>query len=375
MERYGGEELGKAPHIVVLGSYKVGNFVVSTPVLRGLRMRFPNSVIGFIGSEVTKDFEESTKEINWRTSWDNKHGEDGLKLLQILNDKKKEYGPIELAVNLDGFNPVTCTIAPWLQPRYIAGGSLTSNLRSKLPWGNLPEQKFLGDDDWDTEKFLRRYSTTFESNYIASLFCHMTFVSKYSDSSRIDIPWSAPKFEVPEILIHCTTARSAKVWPFHKWLSVIKAVNNKGWRVGLVGSPPKAQRESYNSGEGEEWLLSQSDLIDLRGRTNLIELAGACKQAKAVISVDAGPMHIAAAVGTPTFVITGNDKEGVGASPIRLWLPRVQHLKRAISSEHCNKCAENNYLNDHCLVANHPCMAGVSDAQVIEWISSIMEKQ
>ena len=57
MQRYGGEELGSSPHIVVLGSCKVGNFVVSTPVLRGLRNRFPDAVIGFIGSEVTADFE------------------------------------------------------------------------------------------------------------------------------------------------------------------------------------------------------------------------------------------------------------------------------------------------------------------------------
>ena len=39
MQRYSGEHLG-SPHIVVLGSCKVGNFVVSTPVVRGLRAAF-----------------------------------------------------------------------------------------------------------------------------------------------------------------------------------------------------------------------------------------------------------------------------------------------------------------------------------------------
>ena len=59
MKRYSGEHLGSAPHVVALGSCKVGNFVVSTPVLRGLRTRFPDAVIGFIGSEVTSDFEQA----------------------------------------------------------------------------------------------------------------------------------------------------------------------------------------------------------------------------------------------------------------------------------------------------------------------------
>ena len=70
MQRYSGEHLGSAPHIVVIGSCKVGNFVVSTPVLRGLRARFPDAVIGFIGSEVTADFECALPMLDWRCSWD-----------------------------------------------------------------------------------------------------------------------------------------------------------------------------------------------------------------------------------------------------------------------------------------------------------------
>ena len=58
MQRYNGEDLGSAPHIVVLGSCS-GQFVVSTPVLRGLRARFADAAIGFIGSEVTADFERA----------------------------------------------------------------------------------------------------------------------------------------------------------------------------------------------------------------------------------------------------------------------------------------------------------------------------
>ena len=44
--------------------------------------------------------------------------------------------------------------------------------------------------------------------------------------------------------------------------------------------------------------------------------------ANAVISVDAGPLHIAAAMGTPTLAVVGNGNNGVSASPIRLWMPR-----------------------------------------------------
>ena len=43
-QRYAGEELSPSPHIIVLGSCKVGNFVVSTPALSGLRQRFPDAI-------------------------------------------------------------------------------------------------------------------------------------------------------------------------------------------------------------------------------------------------------------------------------------------------------------------------------------------
>lgn len=373
LQRYAGEELTPSPHIIVLGSCKVGNFVVSTPALRGLHQRFPDAVIGFIGSEVTADFEKAMPEISWRVSWDSSLANAGLLLQQTLASKRALHGEVELAVNLDGFNPVTCTLVPWLEPRFVAGGSLIANRRAKLPWGMAPQQRFLADADWNSPAFLERYQGVFDSNYIAELFCHLAYVHQHVDSSQIDLPWQEPGFDVPELLIHCTTARSAKIWSFYAWAEVIKAVTASGWRVGLVGSAAKAQRDSYNAGDSEEWLLRTTNLVDLRGQTSLIQLAGACRLAQAVVSVDAGPLHIAAAVGTPTLAVVGNDKDGIGASPIRLWLPRGDHVSRTISEHQCDRCDQENFQNDDCLLEGHPCMSGVSSQQVLNWLHPLIK--
>jgi len=373
MQRYGGESLGPSPHIVVLGSCKVGNFVVSTPVLQGLKARFPGAVLGFIGSEVTADFEAAHPAIDWRLSWDDPSAGAGLALQQALAARIAKHGPVALALNLDGFNPVTCTLVPWLAPAYVAGGSLTANLRRTLPWGEEPQQRFLADPDWDSQAFLDRYEGIFKSNYIAELFCYLAYVSEYSDPTAISLPSDEPPFVVPDLLIHCTTARSAKVWPFEFWRQVLQHCGERGWSVGLVGSPPAAQREAYNAGDGEEQLLASTNLIDLRGRTSLIQLAGACSKSKAVISVDAGPLHIAAAVGAPTLAIVGNDQHSVGASPLRLWLPRCANVSRTISTASCTACADNRFRNDDCLVEGHPCMTGVEPSQVIDWLEIQLE--
>ena len=368
MQRYGGEPLGPAPHIVVLGSCKVGNFVVSTPVLRGLRARFADAVIGFIGSEVTADFEQAHPVIDWRISWDDAEAGSALRLQLAIEEQRQRHGGVALAVNLDGFNPFTCSLVPALEPHFVAGGSLTANRRRALAWGEQPQQRFLADSDWDSPHFLERYQTVFSSQYIAELFCQLAFVADQVDATHIELPTAPPPFAVPDLLIHCTTARGAKLWPASAWLAVIQAAERYGWRVGLVGSPPVLQQQVYNAGDLEEQLLTQTNLIDLRGQTSLIQLAGACAQAKAVISVDAGPLHIAAAVGTTTLAIVGNDAAGTGASPIRLWLPRCASVSRTISDHSCSTCAENRFRNDDCLVEGHPCMAGVTPESVIAWL-------
>ena len=143
MQRYSGEHLGSAPHIVVLGSCKVGNFVVSTPVLCGLRARFPDAVIGFIGSEVTLISSDpfglltgaavGTKQALvvvcvccriWLTS---------VNAMALCN---------WLSILMALIRPYV-RLVPWLEPVFVAGGSLSANRRRDLPWGDHPRQRFL----------------------------------------------------------------------------------------------------------------------------------------------------------------------------------------------------------------------------------------
>lgn len=195
-----------------------------------------------------------------------------------------------------------------------------------------------------------------------------------NDLRTLDLPWEEPPFEVPPLLIHATTTRAAKIWSFKAWDLVLKWCFKRSLKVGLVGAPPARQRVDYHSGDGEDQLLADhpNTLIDLRGKTNLIQLAGACRRTQAVVSVDAGPMHVSAGVGTPTLAIVGNDAEAVGASPIRLWLPRSSNLTRTVSGSTCSLCSENRFRNDGCIANTHHCMEGVEAQQVIRWLEATL---
>lgn len=378
MQRYNGQELRPKAHIAVIGSCKVGNFVVTLPLLRALKRKYPAANIHFWGSEATRDFELALCDegvLRSRISWD-LDDSNQFQLLAKAAADQSDGGPLDLVINCDGFNPLTQVLSSWLRPTWVAGASLTANCRKELSWGNHPYQKFLADPDWDSVEFLNRYYDYFQSNYIAELLCKLAFIEpSYKELSEIQLPWVTPPFQVPQLLIHCTTTRSAKIWPFKNWETVVRWCANQRISVGLVGAPPARQTAEYHAGAEEELLLAafknEAALIDLRGSTSLIELAGACRHAKAVISVDAGPLHIAAAVGTPVLAIVGNNKNGLGASPIRLWMPRAEQLARTVSSANCSGCEDQRYRNDACVAESHQCMDGVEPEQVLHWLKSL----
>jgi len=382
VQRYDGRPLGTAPHIAVLGSCKVGNFVVTLPLLQGLRQRYPDAVIDFWGTEATADFERAlcgpTGPLNWRCSWDHPADQDPLQeLAGLAQERRQQAGPLQLLINCDGFNPLTQVLASWLRPQWVAGASLSADGRRELPWGEHPYQRFLADPDWDSAAFVERYQGLFHSNYIAELLCRLAFLEPTpADLAQIELPWQAAPFAVPPLLIHCTTTRAAKIWPFAHWHAVLAWCRQQRIAVGLVGAPPQRQASDYHSGDGEDRLLEEfagdGTLIDLRGRTSLIQLAGACREAQAVVSVDAGPLHIAAAVGTPTLALVGNDADGVGASPMRLWLPRANNLQRTYSTTSCHSCAERRFRNDGCVEERHLCMEGVGPEQVTSWLAAVL---
>jgi ADP-heptose:LPS heptosyltransferase len=384
-ERYEGQDLGPRPKIAVLGSSKLGNFIVTTPLLRGIKERYPESTVDFYGSPVNRAFEEACPWIDWRMDiFPLRPG----RLQEIAAaaaeraggarargrgdgaDGGQGGGGYDLAINCDGFNPYTTTLVTLFEPRFASGNALGPGLGDTLPLGEHPWNRILAEPDWTTPAFLERYRGYLESNYIAELFARMAFVE--TDFTAISLESEAPDFPVPDVLIHCNATRSAKLWPLDSWRELVGWCREEGLEVGMVGVLPKPGEEGGMGYPIEAALAGEPGVVDLRGRTSPIELAGAMKQARACVSVDSGPMHVAAAVGCPTIAIFGNDAEGIGASPLELWLPRVENVERTVSGERCTACLDNRFRNEGCLLDEHRCMMGVSPAAVIDRLAKLV---
>jgi len=109
--------------------------------------------------------------------------------------------------------------------------------------------------------------------------------------------------------------------------------------------------------------LPQS-VVDLSGQLSLKQLAALTARAKLFIGVDSAPMHIAAAMGTPTVVLFGpsGDPE---------WGPwQVPH--KIITSDHtCRPCG-----NDGCGGGKlSECLQTISVAEVLEAVHSLLQER
>ncbi|MEH2248443.1 glycosyltransferase family 9 protein [Nostoc sp.] len=375
MQVFVDQSLRSHPHLAVFGSSKVGNYVVITPLLRGLKEKYPDCTLDFFGSDVTQDFELYCPYIDWRFSLYSDRDDILAQLAQVVHQRQQVAGSYDLAINCDEFSPINLVMTTALRPLYVTGAALTQDFQKKLDGGENANsiQRLLQDQDWNSSELVERHQGVIQSNYIGEIFCRLAYVE--TDFFKLELPSQQPNFPVPDILIHVTATRPAKLWPIHAWQQVIQWCAAQGLSVGLVGSAPKIQKTLYNAGSIEDELLQNTALIDLRGQTSLLELAGAFLQTKAFISVDAGPLHIAAAVGCHTIALFGNDVDGDGASPIHLWKPRQPHVHLALSTFKCTLCQEHSFSNKSCLVPDHPCMSHLSSKQVIDYLQCLLKKQ
>jgi heptosyltransferase-2 len=146
----------------------------------------------------------------------------------------------------------------------------------------------------------------------------------------------------------------AKRWPVEKFIAAaleIQQRTNAAWILlgGSGDGPLTAQIEAGIKN-------SKSPVYNLAGRTSLRELMSLLKLCRMLLTNDTGPMHVAAALGTPVVVPFGSTSPELTA-PGLPGNPRHHLLKSAAP---CSPC----FLRE-CPI-DFRCMAGISVDSVVE---------
>ncbi|MFI6737617.1 glycosyltransferase family 9 protein [Nonomuraea sp. NPDC050451] len=118
-------------------------------------------------------------------------------------------------------------------------------------------------------------------------------------------------------------------------------------------------------GPGERALTAQvagGHAVDLGGLTSLPELAGVLRDACALVAGNTGPAHLAAAVGTPVVSLFSP------VVPARRWAP--YGVPYVLLGDQEGPCKDTRA--QICPVNDHPCLAGVTAAQVVKAVRELI---
>jgi predicted lipopolysaccharide heptosyltransferase III len=103
-------------------------------------------------------------------------------------------------------------------------------------------------------------------------------------------------------ILHPGSARAEKFWEANRWGQVIDhCVRVAGIKCVLTGGRSSAEQAHIAAIKAS----TQSEVIDLSGKTSLLSLAAIVRKARLLVTVDSAPMHFAAAWGTPQVVLFG----------------------------------------------------------------------
>lgn len=105
----------------------------------------------------------------------------------------------------------------------------------------------------------------------------------------------------PRIALNVGASRAYKRWPTANWASLAERLVDRGLSVVFIGD----SKDSDTVAEVRRAMRDPTAALDLSGQTQLRQLTSVLAACDLVVSGDSGPMHLAAAVGTPVVALFG----------------------------------------------------------------------
>ena len=150
------------------------------------------------------------------------------------------------------------------------------------------------------------------------------------------------------VMIHPAARYWFKAWPADRFAALGDALYGKGFQVVLTGS------RNDESIETEILRVAQRPILSLIGKTSLLESAALMKQCRLFIGNDAGPMHMAAAVGCPVVALFGPSNPAV-------WGARGKSIRIIYKGLDCSEC-----FHPGCFRGEQSCMKLITVEEVLE---------
>jgi len=388
-------QLPSAPHILVRGTNWLGDAVMMTPALARLREKFPRAQITLLTPEKLRDLWMNHPAVNETISffpgegilsvsrnlrrWGGAADEPALARQSTAMPARGHARPTKFDLALVLPNSPRSAIETWLAriPQRIGYARPWRNFFLTRPIPSQPgavkmRKRSVGEiknliSQLPTPNFQPPSTAHQIHEYLhlaAALGANPEPLPPQLFVSPDEIETAKEKFGLDKItqpvfgLNPGAEYGPAKRWPVERFIAAAREIQkrtNCHWLIfGGVGDMALAAH--INS----ELRTPNSELRNLSGRTSLRELMALLKLCRVLLTNDSGPMHVAAALGTPVvapFGSTSPELTGPGLPDD----PRHRLLK---SDAPCSPC-----FRRECPI-DFRCMTGISVERVVEAVLS-----
>jgi ADP-heptose:LPS heptosyltransferase len=332
----------RAQQVLVFRALMLGDMLCATPALRALRHGLPGAHVVLVGLPWAREWAERLDSVDEFAAFPGWPGlpeaprSDARELLQFLQGLRQRR--FDLALQLHGSGVIVNPLVAAFGAARIAG--------------------FAGSEAWvppqDAERFVPWPHQGTEVERLLSLTDHLGWPRQ---GLALDFPLLPADHEAadrlcrrlggaPLALVHPGARLPSRRWPPERFAAVADALAEIGLSVVLTGSADETELTQAVAA------AMRASATDLAGRTTLWSLGALVERARVVLSNDTGISHIAAALGTPSVIVSS------GGDATR-WAPADGSRHRSFwHATPCRPCA-----HARCPIG-HLCALGVQVDEV-----------
>lgn len=322
--------------ILIVRFSSIGDIVLTTPIVRCLRAKYPTAEIHYLTKQTFLSLIENNPYISkcWTIEKD---------LTEVIQDLKNEK-----------FNLIV---------------DLHKNLRTKV----LKQKLGVKSLTFDKLNFKKWLLTKFKINLLPNkhlvdrYFEALSPLNLTNDYKGLDFFIPASEFKnirdiVPEldekfVVLVCGAAHATKALSLEKSLEIIANIQQP---IVLIGG-----KNEVNFGIKLLELSGKNKLYNLCGKLSINASASIIQQSEVVITPDTGMMHIAAALNKKIISVWGNTVPEFGMYP---YFPnRTKQFKIAeVKNLPCRPCSKIGY--ETCPKKHFNCIQQINAQEITTWV-------
>ncbi|MBS0971308.1 putative lipopolysaccharide heptosyltransferase III [Nissabacter archeti] len=288
-------------NILVIKLRHFGDVLLMTPLLRTLKMHYPHGVINVLVYDGTEVMLAGNKDVYLCYTVDRQLKHQGVKA-QWRGEKalwnSLSIMRYDLVINLsDQWRAALYCLL--LKPAFSLGFRWPR--RNNIFWRKCHHQLV------DTHGYHQHHTvlnnlSVLQPLAISPLNTQVSMCWRKEDADYIDR--LLHRYHLRDyVLIHPGARWAFKTWSTAAFSALINHLSRQGRRIVLTGG--RSQEEGEKAAAILAGLTSPEHVVNLTGRLEMPELAVVISRARLFIGVDSAPMHMAAALSTPSVVLFG----------------------------------------------------------------------